>query len=73
MQENGTRSGGDFTHGLIHPEQMLDFRPVVGWSQDQDAHPRTSIPCGSACHPGHGVTFIPGYNSAHEVLKNWKS
>jgi len=28
--------------------------------------------CGSACHPGPGVTCAPGYNSANEVLKNWK-
>jgi phytoene dehydrogenase-like protein len=64
-------TGGDFTHGVIQPNQMLDFRPVVGWS-----HYKTPIEnlylCGSACHPGPGVTFMPGYNSAHEVLKNWK-
>jgi phytoene dehydrogenase-like protein len=72
MRENGGRSGGDFTHGLIHPEQMLDFRPVVGWSQYKTPIQNLYL-CGSACHPGHGVTFIPGYNSAHEVLKNWKS
>jgi len=33
MQEYGTRSAGDSTHRLIHPELLLDFRPVVGWSQ----------------------------------------
>jgi phytoene dehydrogenase-like protein len=65
-------TAGDFTHGLIHPEQMLDFRPVVGWSQYKTPIQNLYL-CGSACHPGHGVTFIPGYNSAHEVLKNWKS
>jgi phytoene dehydrogenase-like protein len=65
-------TGGDFTHGLIHPEQMLDFRPVVGWSRYKTPIENLYL-CGSACHPGHGVTFIPGYNSAHEVLKNWKS
>ena len=26
--------------------------------------------CGSSCHPGPGVTFLPGYNCAHEVMAN---
>ena len=64
-------TNGDFTHGLMHPDQMLDFRPVVGWSGYKTPVENLYL-CGSACHPGHGVTFIPGYNSAHEVLKNWK-
>jgi phytoene dehydrogenase-like protein len=63
-------TNGDFTHGLIHPDQMLDFRPVVGWSRYKTPIENLYL-CGSACHPGHGVTFIPGYNSAHEVLKDW--
>lgn len=62
----GTR-GGDFTHGLIHPEQMLDSRPVPGWKGYETPIENLFI-CGSACHPGPGVTFIPGYNCAHEVL-----
>jgi phytoene dehydrogenase-like protein len=64
-------TGGDFTHGLVHPEQMLDFRPVVGWTEYKTPVENLYL-CGSACHPGPGVTFIPGYNSAHEVLKDWK-
>ncbi len=57
---------GDFTHGLIHPENMLGERALVAGS----AH-LTPIPglymCGSACHPGPGVTFLPGYNCGFEV------
>jgi phytoene dehydrogenase-like protein len=57
---------GDFTHGLIHPENMLGERAMVAGS----AH-RTPIDglylCGSACHPGPGVTFLPGYNCGLEV------
>ena len=57
---------GDFTHGLIHPENMLAARAMVPGS----AH-RTPIEglylCGSACHPGPGVTFMPGYNCGLEV------
>ena len=58
---------GDFTHGLIHPDQMLGYRA----SMEGSAH-RTPIEglylCGAACHPGPGVTFLPGYGCAHEVL-----
>jgi len=59
-------TGGDFTHGLIHPEQMLAGRALVAGS----AH-RTPIEglwlCGASCHPGPGVTFLPGYGCAAEV------
>lgn len=64
-------SGGDYSSGLIHPEQMWDRRPVLGW-----AHYGTPIEnlfmCGSACHPGPGVTCVPGYNCANKVLEAWE-
>jgi phytoene dehydrogenase-like protein len=64
-------TGGDFAHGLLHPGQMWHRRPVPGWSNY-----RTPIEglymCGSSCHPGPGVTGMPGYNSAGEVLKTWQ-
>jgi phytoene dehydrogenase-like protein len=59
-------TGGDFTHGLIHPDQMLGERALVEGS----AH-RTPIDglwlCGASCHPGPGVTFLPGFGCADEV------
>jgi phytoene dehydrogenase-like protein len=62
-------TGGDFCSGLIEPQQMWDKRPVRGW-----ANYRTPVDslylCGQAVHPGVGVTCIPGYNSAREVLKD---
>ncbi len=61
-------TNGDFTHGLIHPEQMIGGRLLVPGS----AH-RTPIPglylCGASCHPGPGVTFLPGYGAAYEVAE----
>lgn len=60
-------TNGDFTHGVIHPEQMLGNRSLV----EGRAHAtpfRNFYLCGSSCHPGPGVTFLPGYNCAHEVL-----
>jgi phytoene dehydrogenase-like protein len=64
-------TAGDYTHGLLIPGQMFDFRPVVGWSGYRTPLENLYL-CGSGCHPGPGVTAVPGYNAAREVLKNWK-
>lgn len=59
-------TGGDFCQGLIHPEQMLGGRTLVPGSSH-----RTPIEglflCGASCHPGPGVTFLPGHGCAAEV------
>jgi phytoene dehydrogenase-like protein len=60
---------GDFCHGLLHPGQMWDKRPAPGWSNYRTPIENLYM-CGSACHPGPGVTCVPGYNSANEVLKD---
>lgn len=61
-------TGGDFTHGLIHPEQMLAARAVVEGSAHATPIEGLYL-CGAACHPGPGVTFLPGYGCAKEVLE----
>jgi len=59
-------TNGDFTHGLIHPEQMIGGRLLVPGSAH--ATPiRDLYLCGASCHPGPGVTFLPGYGAAYEV------
>jgi phytoene dehydrogenase-like protein len=60
--------GGDYCHGLIHPEQMGPHRPGPrGW-RDRP-HGVEGLYLGSAgCHGGPGITFIPGYNAAKAVL-----
>lgn len=59
-------TNGDFTHGLVHPEQMIGGRLLVQGSAH--ATPiRDLYLCGASCHPGPGVTFLPGYGAAHEV------
>jgi phytoene dehydrogenase-like protein len=57
---------GDFTHGLIHPEQMLGGRLLVPGSAHATPIPGLYL-CGASCHPGPGVTFLPGYGAACEV------
>lgn len=61
-------TNGDWTHGLLHPNQMIGDRCLL----EGTGHvtPITNLfLCGASCHPGPGVTFLPGYNCAHEVLQ----
>lgn len=64
-------TNGDFCHGMNHPGQMWDRRPVRGWSNYRTPIKNLYM-CGSACHPGNGVTCLPGYNGAREVLRDWR-
>tara|TARA_B100001540_G_C15807675_1_gene642855 strand:+ start:176 stop:1813 length:1638 start_codon:yes stop_codon:yes gene_type:complete len=60
-------TGGDWTHGLLHPDQMIGERCLVDGTGHTTPLPGLFL-CGSSCHPGPGVTFLPGYNCAHEIL-----
>jgi phytoene dehydrogenase-like protein len=59
-------TNGDFTHGLIHPEQMMGGRLLIPGSAHATPIPNLYL-CGASCHPGPGVTFLPGYGAACEV------
>jgi phytoene dehydrogenase-like protein len=62
-------TGGDFTHALLHPDQMGAFRPGPrGW-RDLEVPVAGLYLCGSGCHGGPGVTFIPGWNAGYDVLE----
>jgi phytoene dehydrogenase-like protein len=62
---------GNIFHGDLSLEQLFFMRPVPGWSQY-----RTPINglylCGAGAHPGGGVTGAPGYNAAHQALRDLK-
>ena len=62
---------GNIFHGDLSLEQLFFMRPVPGWSQY-----RTPIGglylCGAGAHPGGGVTGAPGYNAAHQALRDLK-
>jgi phytoene dehydrogenase-like protein len=60
-------TNGDWTHGLLHPEQMIGERCLVEGTGHVTPIDNLFL-CGASCHPGPGVTFLPGYNCAHEVL-----
>lgn len=60
-------TNGDWTHGLLHPDQMIGERCLI----DGTGHTTPLVNlylCGASCHPGPGVTFLPGYNCAHEIM-----
>jgi len=60
--------GGDYCHGLIHPDQIGINRPGPKGYVDQQI-PIDGLYLGSAgCHGGPGITFIPGYNAAQAAL-----
>jgi phytoene dehydrogenase-like protein len=50
-------------------DQLLHLRPAAGWYDH-----RTPIEglylCGPACHPGGGVTGLPGRNAARAILRS---
>lgn len=60
--------GGDYCHGLVHPEQMGPNRPGPTGFRDLPL-PVAGLYLGSAgCQGGPAVSFIPGYNAAHSAL-----
>ncbi|KUI30966.1 NAD(P)/FAD-dependent oxidoreductase [Mycobacterium sp. GA-2829] len=60
--------GGDYCHGLLHPDQIGPNRPGPKGYVDQPI-PIDGLYLGSAgCHGGPGITFVPGYNAATQAL-----
>ena len=59
---------GDIFHGRLSLEQLFSARPALG-------HAGYAMPlkglylCGSGAHPGGGVSGIPGYNAARQILR----
>ncbi len=70
------RIGGLLRGHLMHLDMTLDqmfmFRPLPELAQYQTPIPGLWL-TGASTHPGGGVSGAPGYNTAHEVLRNWKA
>ncbi len=60
--------GGDYCHGLIHPDQIGLNRPGPKGYVDQPIPIDGLYLASAGCHGGPGITFIPGYNAAQAVL-----
>ena len=62
-------SGGHWHHGELAFDQFFMVRPVPGATQHRTPLPGLFL-CGAGCHPGGGVTGIPGRNAAQQILKD---
>ena len=62
--------GGDIFHGKLTLNQLFSARPVLGHG-DYRMPLKGLYLCGSGAHPGGGVTGVPGYNCAREVLRDF--
>ena len=60
---------GSIYQGQMGLDQLLFMRPVAGSGQYRTPIKNLYL-CGSGTHPGGGVTGIPGFNAAREVLKD---
>jgi phytoene dehydrogenase-like protein len=58
---------GSVLHGEMALDQMLFMRPVPGWSRYRTPVEGLYL-CGSGCHPGGGVTGLPGLNASRVIL-----
>ncbi len=62
-------TGGDIFHGALGLDQLFSARPVLGHA-DYRAPLRGLYMCGAGTHPGGGVTGVPGFNAAREILRD---
>jgi len=61
---------GNLHQGDLALDQMLFMRPVPGWARYRTPVPNLYL-CGSATHPGGGISGAPGYNASREIMKYW--
>jgi phytoene dehydrogenase-like protein len=62
---------GNPNHGEMILNQFFHMRPIPGHARYR-AHVDGLYLCGAGCHPGGGVTGLPGHNAAREILKDAK-
>ena len=65
-REYGARQG-HWHHGELSIHQSFMMRPLYGAAQ-YDTPVKGLFLCGAGCHPGGGLTGLPGRNAARRVL-----
>jgi len=70
LEDTFRLTGGNIFQGGMPLGQLFINRPLPGWARYRSPIKGLWI-CGSAAHPGGGVTGIPGHNAAREILKGW--
>lgn len=63
--------GGHLYHAELALDQSTYMRPMPGW-YDYATPLRGLYLTGPGCHPGGGLTGIPGRNAAARVNEDWK-
>jgi len=63
---------GNSSHGEMILNQFFHMRPVPGHARYR-THLEGLYLCGAGCHPGGGVTGLPGHNAAREILRDARS
>jgi len=62
-------TGGHVHHGEMSLDQIFSRRPIPHYA-DYRTPVKGLYMCGAACHPGGGVTGVPGHNAAREILRD---
>ena len=62
---------GNINHGEMTLDQFFHMRPIPGYARYRTPVKGVYL-CGPGCHPGGGVTGLPGQNAAREILKDAK-
>jgi phytoene dehydrogenase-like protein len=62
---------GHYHHADMALDQLFFMRPVPGWAKYRTPLQGLYL-CGAGTHPGGGVTGIPGYNAAKEIIRQWE-
>lgn len=60
---------GNPSHGEMTLDQFFHMRPIPGYAQYRSPVAGLYL-CGAGCHPGGGVTGIPGHNAARAILSD---
>lgn len=60
---------GHIFHGELTPDQLFFQRPAPRYADYRSPILGLYL-CGSSAHPGGGVSGIPGYNAAREILRD---
>jgi phytoene dehydrogenase-like protein len=69
MEEMLNLPQGHILHGELSLDQLFFQRPAAHYA-DYRTPIRGLYQCGASCHPGGGVTGIPGHNAAREILRD---
>jgi phytoene dehydrogenase-like protein len=71
LEETYGLTGGHIFHGELSLDQFFTMRPLLDWARYRTPIQNLYL-CGSATHPGAGLSGGSGANAAKEILKELK-